>query len=156
MTNKNALFHWILLIGPLSKVTLRSWAKPPPDITPGTNTYNQWRLKFLKTWPWLQPSIGTNAPKRTSGSFRVAKYPDPAVLWFWFFSKIPRTDLFFYFDISKFWNWWFFERELNHPTLELNSSNQWRVGIYCWAYQLLLGCLCSKFLPAWYWYLNFF
>jgi hypothetical protein len=29
------------------------------------------------------------------------------------------------------------------------------VGIYCWAYQLVLGCLFSKFLPASYWYLNF-
>jgi len=157
LTNKNAWFHWTLLLGALYKVTLTFWTEPPPDITPGTNTYNQWRPKIPKTGPWLQPSIGTNAKetKKNQWIFQGCKISRTSASLIRIFSKIPRTDLFFYFDISKIWNWWFFVTKLNPPTLELKSSNQWRVSIYCWAYQLVLGCLFSKFLPAWYWYLNF-
>jgi len=115
--------------------------------------------KFQKSGPSSSPALGqvTNAkePKRTSGSFRVVNYPETVVPWFWIFPKYPELTCSFILIFQKIWNWWFFERKLNHPTLELKSSNHSRMGIYCWAYQLVLGCLFSKFLPAWYWYLNF-
>jgi len=105
LTNKNAQFHWTLLLGPLSKVTLRFWTQPPPDITPGTNTYNQWRPKIPKTRPQLQPSIGTShkcqRTKKNQWIFQGCKIPRNSGSLILIFSKIPRTDLFFYFDISK-------------------------------------------------------
>jgi len=69
--------------------------------------------------------------KKNQWIFRGCKIPRTSGSLILIFSKIPRTDLFFYFDVSKIWNWWFFETKLNHPTLELKSSNQSRMGIYC-------------------------
>jgi hypothetical protein len=52
---------------------------------------------FKKSKSWDR--IGGYVTK-TSDSLRILKYPNPIVLWFWFF-EIPKTNWFFDFHFLK-------------------------------------------------------